>query len=101
MVGGRYGSYYILRECRAFLNVDNLFDDAGEKPIKTCTYRWKDYTEGMDSFDVRTNKHIGQPLVFKREEFLTDHEIKTLYPPKPPEQIQQELDISEAKDTPF
>jgi len=55
----------------------------------------------MDSFDVRTNKHIGQPLVFRREEFLTNHEIKTLYPPKPLEPVQQEICYSEAKDSPF
>ena len=101
MLGGRYGSYYIIRECKTFLNVDNLIDDAGQKTIKTCTYKWKDYSEGVDNFDVRTNKHIGQPLVFKRNEFLTDYEIKSLYPAKPHEPIQQEISYSEAKDTPF
>ena len=74
MLGGRYGSYYIIRECKTYLNVGNLIDHAGEKSIKTCTYKWKDYAEGADTFEMRTNKHIGQPLVFKREEFLTDHE---------------------------
>jgi len=81
--------------------VNNLIDQAGEKTIKTCTYKWKDYSEGADNFEVRTNKHIGQPLVFKREDFLTHHESETLYPPLTPEPVQQELDYSETKDTPF
>jgi hypothetical protein len=81
--------------------VDNLIDHIGEKTIKTCTYKWKDYAEGMDTFEMRTNKHIGQPLVFKREEFLTDNEIKLLNPPKPPEPVQQEIGFSEENDTPF
>jgi len=71
MLGGRYGSYYIIRECKTYLNVDNLIDHAGEKTIKTCTDKWKDYAEGNDTFEMRNNKHIGQPLVFKREDFLT------------------------------
>jgi hypothetical protein len=104
MLGGRYGSYYIIRECKTYLNVDNLMDDKGEKTIKTCTYKWKDYTEGMDTFDVRTNKHIGQPLVFRRVEFLTGHEINTLFPPASepvPEPEQQEITFSQENDTPF
>jgi len=101
MLSGRYGSYYIIRECKTYLNVDNLMNREGEKIIKTCTYKWKDYAEGADTFEVRTNKHIGQPLVFRRNDFLTDYEIKTLYPTAPPEPVQQELGFSEAKDTPF
>ena len=90
-----------IRECKTHLNVNNLIDHAGEKTIKTCTYTWKDYSEGMDNFEVRTNKHIGQPLVFKRVDFLTNHETETLYPPMPPEPIQQDIDFSETKNTPF
>ena len=101
MLGGRYGSYYIIRECKTHLNVSNLIDHDGEKIIKTCTYKWKDYAEGADNFEVRTNKHIGQPLVFKRNEFLSDYETETLYPTIPPEPEQQEIDFSQAKDTPF
>jgi hypothetical protein len=103
MLGSRYGSYYIIRECKTHLNVDNLIEK-GEKTIKTCTYKWKDYAEGMDTFEMRTNKHIGQPLVFRREEFLTDYEIKTIFPPKPepiPEPVQQGIDFSKDNDTPF
>jgi hypothetical protein len=99
MLGGRYGSYYIIRECKTQLNVDNLIDHAGEKTIKTCTYKWKDYTEGNDAFEIRNNKHIGQPLVFKREEFLTDYETKTLFPPLIELPEQMETDFS--SDTPF
>ena len=104
MLAGRYGSYYIIRECKAHLNVDNLFDPTGEKSIKTCIYKWKDYAEGVDTFEIRTNKHIGQPLVFKREDFLTDYETKTLFPPPPepiPEPLQTEIDFSQDNDTPF
>jgi outer membrane receptor for monomeric catechols len=104
MLGGRYGSYYIIRECKAHLNVDNLFDHQGEKTIKTCIYKWKDYAEGVDTFEMRTNKHVGQPLVFKREDFLTDYETKILFPPKPeqiPEPEQKEIDFSKDKETPF
>ena len=101
MLGGRYGSYYIIRECKTHLNASNLIDHAGEKTIKTCAYKWKDYSEGVDSFEVRINKHIGQPLVFKREDFLTNYETETLYPPIPPEPVQQELSFTETKDSPF
>jgi hypothetical protein len=73
----------------------------GEKMIKTCTYKIKEYAEGMDTFEVRTNKHIGQPLVFKRENFLTNYEINTLYPPPIPEPTQTEIDFSKDCDTPF
>jgi hypothetical protein len=55
----------------------------------------------MDTFEVRTNKHIGQPLVFKRENFLTNYEINTLYPPPIPEPEQKEIDFSNDSDTPF
>jgi hypothetical protein len=104
MLSGRYGSYYINRECKTYLNVGNLIDHEGEKSIKTCTYMWKDYAEGLDKFEVRTNKHIGQPLVFKRVDFLTDHETKTLFPPEPepiPEPVQTEIDFAKDNDTPF
>ena len=101
MLGGRYGSYYIIRECKTYLNVDNLIDTAGEKMIKTCTYKWKEYTEGMDTFDVRTNKHIGQPLVFKRKDFLSDYEINILFPPSTPEPEQTKINFTENADTPF
>jgi hypothetical protein len=104
MLNGRYGSYYINRECKTFLNVDNLIDHEGEKMIKTCTYKSKEYAEGLDTFEVRTNKHIGQPLVFKRNDFLTGYEINTLFPPEPapiPEPVQTELDFSKDSDTPF
>jgi hypothetical protein len=104
MLGGRYGSYYIIRECKAHLNVDNLIDHAGEKTIKTCIYKWKDYTEGNDTFEMRTNKHVGQPLVFKRADFLTDYETNTLFPPTPeppPEPVQKEIGFSKDSDTPF
>jgi len=101
MLSGRYGSYYIIRECKTYLNVDNLLNHEREKVIKTCTYKWKDYAEGADSFEVRTNKHIGQPLVFKRNDFLSGYEIKTLFPIQ---QKETKLDFSEkeeAKKAPF
>jgi hypothetical protein len=101
MLGGRYGSYYIIRECKTYMNVDNLIDGEGEKTIKTCTYKWKDYAEGADNFEVRTNKHIGQPLVFRREEFLTDYETKTLFPPPIPKPEQKGIDFYKNSDTPF
>jgi hypothetical protein len=104
MLGGKYGSYYIIRECKTYLNVDNLMNHEGEKMIKTCTYTWKEYAEGMDAFDVRTNKHIGQPLVFKRKDFLSDYEINILFPSpteQPPEPAQTEIDFSKDTDTPF
>jgi hypothetical protein len=104
MLSGRYGSYYIIRECKTYLNVNNLFDNAGEKSIKTCTYKWKDYAEGVDNFDIRTNKHIGQPLVFKRDDFLSDYETQSLFPPEPapiPEPVQHDIDFSKDNETPF
>jgi len=101
MLGGRYGSYYIIRECKTHLNVCNLIDHENEKIIKTCSYKWKDYAEGTDNFEVRTNKHIGQPLVFNREDFLTNYETNSLYPAKPPKPLQHELGIIETKETPF
>ena len=90
-----------IRDCETYLNVDNLLNHEREKVIKTCTYKWKDYAEGVDSFEVRTNKHIGQPLVFRRNDFLSCYEIKTLYPAQ---QEETKLDFSEkeeAKETPF
>ena len=83
------------------MNVDNLINHEGEKIIKTCTYKWKDYAEGADTFEVRTNKHIGQPLVFKREDLVSDYETKTLFPPSIPEPVQSETDFSKNSDTPF
>jgi hypothetical protein len=53
---------------------------------------------------VRTNKHVGQPLVFRREEFLSDYETKILFPPPPeaiPEPVQTAMDFSKDSDTPF
>ena len=44
MLAGRYGSYYIIRECKTHLNVDNLFDPTGEKSIKTCIYKFPKIT---------------------------------------------------------
>jgi hypothetical protein len=112
MLGGRYGSYYIIRECKTHLNVDNLIGQQGEKTIKTCIYKWIDYAEGMDKFEIRTNKHVGQPLVFKRQDFVKEYETKALFPPKPeptPESVQIEMlrqcsatiDYPKDSDTPF
>jgi hypothetical protein len=104
MLNGRYDSYYIIRECKTHLNVDLLRDDMGNKKIKRCAYKWKIYgdTGGMtDDFSVRTEKQVGQPLVFKRENFLTDDEINDLYPTKIPEPEQTEIDFSKNDDTPF
>jgi hypothetical protein len=50
-----------------------------------------------DDFTVRTEKQVGQPLVFKREEFLNGYEMKTLIPPKTdivPETEQKSIDFS-------
>jgi hypothetical protein len=85
MVGGRYDSYYIIRECKTHLDVENLKDDEGRRVIKTCAYKWKIFSDTGDmddNFTVRTEKQVGQPLVFKREDFLTGYEMKALYPKK-------------------
>jgi hypothetical protein len=85
------------------LNIDNLIGHQGEKTIKTCIYKWIDYAEGMDKFEIRTNKHVGQPLVFKRQDFVKEYETKALFPPKSasPEPIQIGIDFSKDSDTPF
>jgi hypothetical protein len=104
MLNGRYDSYYIIRECKTHLNVDLLRDDKVFKKIKRCTYKWKIYadTGGMaDDFTVRTEKQVGQPLVFKREDFLTNYEISDLYPSKLPEPEQQGIDFPKSDETPF
>ncbi len=97
MLANKYDSYYILKECRTYLNIDHLRDDKGQRVIKTCVYEWKIYMDGLDKFEVRREKQVGQPLVFRREDFLTPYEIKYLYPepepdPEPtPEPQQKEL----------
>ena len=81
MVNGRYDSYYIIRECKTHFDVENLKDSEAKRIIKTCTYKSKIYTDTSgitDDFIVKTEKQVGQPLVFKREDFLTPYEIKAL-----------------------
>jgi len=81
MVGWRYDSYYILRECKTHFNVDFLRDEKGNRKLKRCVYKWKIYSDMdamEDNFTVRTEKQVGQPLVFKRKDFLTDYEIQAL-----------------------
>jgi hypothetical protein len=104
---GRYDSYYIIRECKTHLNVENLKDADGKRVIKTCTYKWKIFTDtdGLaDCFTVRTEKQVGQPLVFRREEFLTPYEIEVLHPTKPeivPIPLQSTIDLNGNDETPF
>jgi hypothetical protein len=98
MVNGRYDSYYIIRECKTHFDVENIKNEEGKRVIKTCAYRWKIYSDtgGMaDGFTVRTEKQVGQPLVFKREDFLTEYEIQALRPAK------QETDETEEAEIPF
>ena len=94
-----------IRECKTHLDVENMKDNEGKRVLKTCTYRWKVYagTDGMttdDHFIVKTEKQVGQPLIFKREDFLTDYEIKSLYPPEPVQSVQSEIDFP-CPDLPF
>ena len=94
MVNSRYDSYYIIRECKTFLDVENLKDDDGKRVIKTCAYKWKVYadTGGLaDDFIVKTEKQIGQPLVFRRAEFLTAYEMKALNPKTAQKPIDNDL----------
>jgi len=106
MVNGRYDSYYIIRECKTHFGVDFLRNEQGQRKIKRCAYKSKIYinTEGSpDDFTVRTEKQVGQPLVFKREDFLTDYEIQALCPAKQEkisEPVQQEIGFRE-NETPF
>ena len=58
MLNNQYSSHYILRECKTYLNV-NI-----ERTLKTCTYKYLVKTA------VETEKQIGRPLIFKREDFL-------------------------------
>jgi len=107
MVNGRYDSYYIIRECKTHFDVDFLRNEKGERKIKRCTYKSKIYinTEGMaDDFTVKIEKQVGQPLVFKREDFLTEYEIQALTQPKPevqPQPEQTELQFPDNEETPF
>ncbi|MDR2906996.1 MAG: DUF5906 domain-containing protein, partial [Bacteroidales bacterium] len=107
MLGGRYDSYYIIRECKAHFGVDLLKDERGNQKIKRCAYKWKTYSDTggiADDFTIRTEKQAGQPLVFKREDFLTEYEITSLYPSKPdmpPEPEQKDIDFSKDDETPF
>jgi len=107
MVSNRYDSYYILRECKTHFGVDFLRNEQGDRKIKRCAYKTKIYinTEGMgDDFTVRTEKQVGQPLVFKREDFLTEYEIEALTEPKPEAQPQPEqttLEFPDNEETPF
>ena len=101
-----YDSYYIIRECKTHFGVDFLRNEQGHRKIKRCIYPSKIYinTEGSpDDFTVRTEKQVGQPLVFKREDFLTDYEIQALCPAKPeiiPEPVQLEIGFR-GDETPF
>ena len=105
MVNNRYDSYYIIRECKNHFGVDFLRNEQGDRKIKRCVYKWKIYvnTEGMaDDFTERTEKQVGQPLVFKRDEFLTPYEISALTPPQPqPEPQQNAIPFSNDEETPF
>ena len=80
-------------------------DTEGKRTLKTCVYKWKIYSDGFDKFDVRTEKQFGQPIVFSRDNFLTPHEIETLYPePEQPEPKpeQQEIEFTAVnEDVPF
>lgn len=78
MLGGRYDTYYILKECRTHFSIDILRDESGNRKLKTCLYKWKVYNDFTDTWDIRSEKQIGQPLVFKRKEFLTDYETQTV-----------------------
>lgn len=78
MLGGRFDTYYILKECRTHFSIDILRDDSGNRKLKTCLYKWKVYNDFTDTWDIRSEKQIGQPLVFKRKEFLTDYETQTI-----------------------
>jgi len=101
-----YDSYYIIRECKTHFGVDFLRNEQGQRKIKRCAYKSKIYinTEGLpDDFTVRTEKQVGQPLVFKREDFLTDYEIHALCPTtqeKKSEPAQLEIGFRE-DETPF
>ena len=96
MLSNRYDSYYIIRECKTHLDIDFLRDEKGNRKIKRCTYKWKTYITtneitAADNFTIHTEKQIGQPLVFQRQDFLTPHEIQTLTPPTPePHPLQEE-----------
>ena len=87
-----YNSTRITRNCETYLGVFNFKDETGEKKNKTCVYKWKIYvdTEGSDGkFIVKTDKQVGQPLVFKRENFVTVQQEQ----PK-----QHEIDFAVPKD---
>jgi hypothetical protein len=92
MLNGRYGSSYILRECRTHLGVDVLKNEHGESLLKRCVYRWKVYNSFDDTWAVHTEKHVGRPLVFKREDFLTKGDANNLLAETKSEPNQQKLD---------
>jgi len=82
--------------------VDIMKDTEGKRTLKTCVYKWKIYSDGFDKFDVRTEKQIGQPLVFHRDDFLTRYEVEALYPEPQPIPEQQEIEFTTVnEDVPF
>ena len=82
MLDRRWDKNYIVTECNTHFGIDFLKNETGERVLEYCTYQWKIYQEGTDDFDIRKDKHRGQVLVFRREDFLTEYEIKSLYPPR-------------------
>ena len=83
------------------LDVDILKDTDGKRALKTCVYKWKIYSEGFDKFDVRTEKQFGQPIVFRRDYFLTSHEVESLYPTPEPIPEQQKIEFEKTQGVPF
>ena len=102
MLDRRYESSYIYRECKKHFGIDFLKEN-GERILEWCTYKWKFYSEGgFDDFTVRKDKRRGQVLVFKREDFLSDYEIKSLNPSKfetNPESVQTNINIQNNDDS--
>jgi hypothetical protein len=107
MLGGRYDSYYIIRECKSHFGIDFLRDELGNQKIKRCAYKWKIYVDTgrlADDFTVRSERDNGQNLVFKREDFLSDYELDSLYSPKTdahPKPLQKGIELSKDDETPF
>ena len=95
----RWDSTYIHKSCEEHFGIDFLRNLDGDGVLEWCTYKWKYYPEGSGDDGIeKKDKRRGQVLVFKREDFMTDFEIKELHylpEPEPIQPVQKELEFSE------
>ena len=57
--------------------------------------------DGLDKFETRYEKQVGQALVFRREDYLTPYETESLYPTPEKEPEQQGIEFPAKEATSF